>query len=464
MVVVRTDLRRHVDANGDEEVASRKGAVGRRGVRLLALLLIGLVLAGVAVGVYLFARSARSATSAVPASGASGSIVPVDPSGPPGAVVRIAPNGTGRGDTASWSDAAPLSALPDILAAARPGTQVWLRADAGPYRLTQPLGLSGGGIGGAPAVVRGVDAQGAPQPAEIVGDRADPYDPHGAAGVEALRLLGGADHLVFQDLAFRNVGDGAFRIAADVQDLTIRQVTATNVRRFIENNASGGASTATISGLTVANVKVQGYSRQFARIQYNSNNIVFDGDSGDSQGQDHDPFSQGIQLEGTVHNVDIRNTSMTNSVSTEGEYWNGDGFSAEEDTYDIRFTNTYAAGNTDGGYDIKSRSAVMTDVKAADNKRNFRFWGHVTVNGCTASDPKIRGGTGNQAQVHATGTAVVTMTRCTFTDADPKTVVLNVDETARLTVNDSTIENAGDVEMVEPGATLDGSGVAVRNR
>ncbi|MDN5857114.1 MAG: hypothetical protein L0H84_00695 [Pseudonocardia sp.] len=378
-----------------------------------------------------------------------------------GAVVRIAPDGTGRGDTSSWSDAAPINALPAILAAAAPGTQVWLRADAGPYHLSQSLQLHSGGAAGAPVVVRGVDAQGAPLPAEIIGDRAAPYDPNGARGDEVFRLLSGADHLVFQELAFRNVGNGAFRIGADISDLTIRQITATNVRRFIENTASGAAATATISGLTVSNVTVKGYSRSFARIRYDSHDIVFDGNSGDSEGQDHDPFSQGIQLNDTVHDVDIRNTSMTNSISTDRDYWNGDGFSAEEQTYDIRFTNTYAAGNTDGGYDIKSRSATMIDVRAADNKRNFRFWGNITVDGCTGTDPKQRGGTGTQAQVHATSAAVVTMTRCTFIDDDPRTIVFDVDGTARLTVTNSTVEHAGSLETVEPRAALQRDGVRV---
>lgn len=378
-----------------------------------------------------------------------------------GPVVRIAPGGTGTGQTTSWDDAAPLHQLPQILAAAAPATQVWLLADRGPYQVTEPLTLTNGGTASTPLVVRGVDEDGDPMAAEMIGTRTEPYDPAGNRGQEVFRLLGGADHLVFQELAFRNVGNGAFRIGADIADLTIRQSTATNVRRFIENTATQRGATATIDGLTVTNVTVTGYSRGVARLRYDSHRIRFDGVSGDSQGQDGDPFTMGIHLAGTVHDVDIRNTSMTNSISTKGQYWNGDGFTSEAETYDIRFTHTYSAGHTDGGYDLKSRSALLSDVTAADNKRNFRFWGNITVEGCRATDPLLRGGSGTQAQIHATNKAVVTLRNCTIADDDPNTIIFDVDGTARLTVTDTVVERAPEAraETVEPGAELKTVGV-----
>lgn len=370
-----------------------------------------------------------------------------------GPVVRIAPDGTGDGGSGEWADAAALADLPRILETATPGTQVWLLADDGPYPLTKPLPLRHGGTAEAPVIVRGVDRGGSPRPAEIVGDRAEPFDPAGAPGPEVFRLLAGSDHLVFQELAFRNVGNGAFRIGADIAGLTIRQSTGTNVRRFIENTASEGAS-ASVTGLTVTNVDVDGYSRGVARLRYDSNDILFDGVTGDSQGQDGDPFAMGIHLADTVHDADIRNATMANSISTQGEYWNGDGFVTERDTYDIRFTSTRSTGHTDAGYDLKSRSATLLDIHASDSKRNFRFHGTATVDGCTAADPYKRGGSGTQAQIHVTSTADVTVRNCTLTDDDPATIVFDVDQTARLSVTETIVERAPDarIQTVEPGA------------
>lgn len=378
-----------------------------------------------------------------------------------GPVVRISPTGVGTGTSTSWADAAPLNTLPEILATATPGTQVWLLADAGPYLDPATLLIRHGGSEEAPVVVRGVSRDGDPRRAEIVGARIEPYDPAGTPGLEVFRLLGGADHLIFQELAFRNVGNGAFRIGSDITDLTIRQSTGTNVRRFIENTVSDGATTATVTGLTVTNVDVTGFSRGMARLRYDSNHIVFDGVTGDSQGQDGDPFAMGIQFADTVHDVDVRNTTMLNSISTQGKYWNGDGFATEEETYDIRFIDTYSAGNTDAGYDLKSRSTVLVDAVAADSKRNFRFWGEITVDGCRATDPRQRGGSGTQAQIHATAQAVVTINDCTITDGDPQTIVFDVDGTARLTVNDSVVQHSPQArtETVAPGADLKINGV-----
>ncbi len=378
-----------------------------------------------------------------------------------GPVVRIAPNGAGTGRSGRWDDAAPLRELPQILATAAPNTQVWLLADRGPYKVTEQLTIAHGGALAAPVVIRGVDKDGEPMAAEIVGTRVEPYDPAGDPGPEVFRLVSGADHLVFQEFAFNDVGNGAFRIAADITDLTIRQSTATNIRRFIEDNASQGSPTASVSGLTVANVTVTGYSRGVARLQYDSNRILFDGVSGDSQRQDGDPFPMGLEFADRVHDVDIRDTSMTNSTSTSGKYWNGDGFSAEEQTYNLRFAHTYSAGNTDAGYDIKSRSAFLTDVIASDNKRNFRFWGNAIVDGCRATDPVLRGGNGTQAQVYATSHAVVTLRGCTISDHDANTIVFDIDGTARVTASDTVVKRSpkARMETVQPGASLQIDGV-----
>jgi hypothetical protein len=377
--------------------------------------------------------------------------------------VRISPAGSAQGRGDSWATAATLDALPGLLPRAVPGTQFLLRADVGAYRLHTPLVLTHGGTATAGIVIRGVDVTGAPRPAELVGDRTEPYDPRGEPGQEAFRLLKGADHLTFSDLAFRNIGNGCIRIGADIADLTIRSVTATNVRRFIEDAISAGEKTATVDGLTVTDVTATGFSRAFARIQYDSHGLRFQHDTGDSHGQDGDPFAEGIELAGTVHDAVLTDVTMTNAVSTQGPYWNGDGFSAEADTYDLHFERTNASGNTDGGYDLKSRSATLIDVAASDNKRNYRFHGTITVEGCTGTNPHMRGGTGSQDQVQATQSAVVTMTGCTFTDDDSGTTVFDVDGTAKLAVTDSTVQHApgGPLQTVEPGASLQQSAVAV---
>jgi len=67
--------------------------------------------------------------------------------------------------------------------------------------------------------------------------------------------MSGATNLVFSNLNFADVGNGAFRIAQPVSGITIQDSSANNVRTFIENASSSGTTDASISGLTVKNVR-----------------------------------------------------------------------------------------------------------------------------------------------------------------------------------------------------------------
>lgn len=374
-----------------------------------------------------------------------------------GPVVYVSPKGEGNRSGAGWDTAASLQELTGLLRRAGPGTQVWLRGDQGDYSTGKPISITAAGSQESPIVIKGVDAKGgAGATPMLVGSRSDPWTPTGEQGKEVFTLTRGSGHVHFENLDFRNQGNGCFRLGADLADVSISRVRAGNVRRFLENFAAGDETSATVTGLVVRDVQVRGYSRAFARIQYDSSGLLFEDVLGDSQGQDGDPFAQGVELGDTVHDAVFRRASMNGSVDTTNDYWNGDGFSAENKTHDITFEDSSAAGNTDAGFDIKSQSATLTRVTATDNKRNYRFWGGITVSGCTGADPRKRGGSGTQDQVHATMGAKVTMTGCTFTDSSPDTTVFDVDGTASLVVDGARVRHAaaGRLEAVVDTGSL----------
>jgi hypothetical protein len=371
------------------------------------------------------------------------------------ATYHLSPNGAGRMDGTSWKNAARLSALPTLVDKAGPGGEVLLRADQGAYEVTSTIQLRAGGKAGAAVTIRGADASGAPRAAEIVSDR---NVAAGRTGSEVFRFMNGADHLVFEGLVFRNVGNGAFRFGADVQDVTIRRVKAHNVQRFIENNASKPNATASVTGLVLKDIQIQGFSRGAVRLRYNSSDVLIEDVQGDSEKQAHDNFAVGVTLEGTVHDVIIRRTAMGNAYNSKGEYWNGDGFTTERGVYNVRFENTRAFGNTDAGYDLKSKDTVLKGAYAGKNKRNFRVWSDsVTLQDCTGDDPHKAGGSGSEAQVWLADNARATVVDSRFINSD-KAAVFELSKGARLNLKGAvSYAGAGAVysELAE-GAAIDG--------
>lgn len=408
---------------------------------------IVIAVCGVTAGLWLW--SVRG-----PSAGPAPAIAPAEPPASPHAVLHITVAGAGDRDGVGVANAGRLEDLPGLVAASEPGDEVWIHA--GSYAQDAPVAITSGGAPGRPVVVRGVDGR-----PELVGSRADPYDADGPQGREVFRLLEGADHLRFVNLAFRNQGNGCFRIGADITDLAIADVTGDNVGRLVEDTASGERTSATVAGLEVTDATVRGYSESVIRLRYDTHSVVLADIQGDAQAQEQEPddFPIGVALEDTVHDVDVQRVAMRNNRSqrADDEYWNGDGFTAEADTYDLRFVDTYAGGNSDAGYDLKSTSTTLLRPVAEDNSRNFRFWGRgIEVRECLGRSPRRRGGRTTQAQVHGAGATDALLVDCSFTDDDPGTIVFDVDE-GTVRVEGGEVRHAADARLqgVEEGAHLD---------
>lgn len=317
----------------------------------------------------------------------------------------ITPSGTGDGS--SWQQAANITDLDTLIEQIAPGGEILIAGDLGEYNVAgQVISIDSGSDAAAPIQIRGAASQaGGNETPLFVGDRAPNWTPGQANGTEVFRLLEGANHLHFRDLDFKNIGNGAFRLGGNLTGITIEDMQADNVRRFVENYVSGGAQTASVSDLTIRDINVTGFSKGAIRLQYNTNNVLIEDVFGDSQQQDGDNFAMGVQLKGTVHSVTHRRVTMNNAVQRkdESQYWNADGFVTDWGTYDITYEDTFASGNTDGGYDLKSKDTLLIRAGAADNKRNFRIWRTATMIDVVSDDPLLRGGIGTTAHIHVLG-------------------------------------------------------------
>lgn len=336
-------------------------------------------------------------------------------------VFYISPTGAGSHSGSSAANAGTIYDLPKFIAAAGAGDEVRLLADKGSYKVTKQITIAAGGEAGAPITIRGAASDGTAMAATIVGTRATDWKPGLAEGVELFRLVGGADHLKFADLATKNIGNGVFRIGADIEDLTIKRVAATNVGRFIENYVSGGATSASVNWLTVEDVTVAGYSRNAIHLKYNSRNVTLRNVVGDSQQQNGGLILAGVALDGTVHDVLMDHVTMRNNYGrgAAGDYWNGDGFVAERGTYNLTFRDTVATGNTDSGYDIKGNNVSLIRASASGNNKNFRLWGaeSVTMTDSVSTDPRYFGGIGKPSHFQAPSGANVTLDNFRYSDS-----------------------------------------------
>lgn len=336
----------------------------------------------------------------------------------------ISPAGSGDKSGRDINNAASIGSLNTLIGRAGPGGELLLLADQGSYNVTGILGITRGGAEGQPVVVRGIDSAGNAMAAHFTGSRPADWQAGDASGNELFKLGAGADYLEFRDLKIDNVGT-AFRVTADIKDLHIEDIAANNVRRFFEDYAGAPSGTATINGLTIRDVDVRGFSRTAIRLQYDTNNVVIDNVTADMAGQTGDDLPAGVHLDGTVHDVTLSRVVMENIRSTAGAYFNGDGFATERGVYDVRFIDTIARGNSDGGYDLKSGGTVIVRGLSEENGRNYRLWGEATLVDSVGLNPVLRGGISEQNQLWLDDTAIVTVIGGRFADAGSRTKVIS---------------------------------------
>jgi hypothetical protein len=372
----------------------------------------------------------------------------------------ITPTGAGRADGSSWANAAKLGSINTMIAKVGPGGEVLVRADMGAYQLKGPVEIVRGGTSAGDVTIRGVDVNEADMLVHMKGTRMDVYTPGGAAGLDGLRLLTGANHLNIENFKLEDMGR-AIHVGSAIKDLKISNVVGENVQRLFDNDfRNGPTGDATITGLVIEDVTVHGFSKNAIRLSDNTNDVVIRNVVGDSERQDMDNFAMGVQLTDTVNNVLIENTTMRNAHSSLGGYWNGDGFVTERGVHNVRFVNTVATGSTDAGYDLKSTDTVLIGAYAADNKRNYRIWSDsITIIDSVSVDVHNRGGSGGTGHIQLATNAAVTLVNMDIYESNPRRTIFDVAELgARITLDDVNLYAGPDVRLMAQGV-----GSSVRN-
>jgi hypothetical protein len=356
--------------------------------------------------------------------------------------LHIAPDGVGDGS--SWSHAAPLASLPELLANIEPGGEILIAADRGVYQIAEPIDVSGGGQKSLEVTIRGVSAEsGAPMLAIVQGNRGGEE-----IGPSGFRLTRGAGNLRFSHFAFRDVGNGAFAITAPVSNVSIEDCTFENVYRFIENTADDGEGHASMRGFAIRRCRGERAERGFLRIRYNARDGVIEDCRARGLPNRGGFIPVGCALDDRASDIVYRRCVMEGFDQLDaGDYWNGDGFSDEPGNRNIRYEACEARGCTDGGFDCKSREVVLQDCVAEDNKRNFRIWSQRgSLSGCISRNPNFRGRAVENASpchlwIGGEEGAVVEVSNFTVEDADATPIIEFDNDEARIEVRGITINS-----------------------
>lgn len=220
-------------------------------------------------------------------------------------------------------------------------------------------------------------------------------------------IQAGAKNLRFQGQKVRDVGCvfDMSNVAAD--NLEFIDIEAVNFRDgFLTNEGS------TITNVLIKNFKGTGFSKKGIRFHGKCAGWKVINPQLNSGWQAHDNFAVGIEMYDTAHDILIDGGYTLNCRDTQGgsatKYWNGDGITAERGVKRVVIRYHRSAGHTDGGFDLKSTETTVENCVSADNKRNYRVWGSVTIRACESGNPRKRGGSGGFCHIWGGNTAKVT--------------------------------------------------------
>lgn len=245
-------------------------------------------------------------------------------------------------------------------------------------------------------------------------------------GITLLRVAPGVGYVAIRNLKV----DGhstAVRLEGRHRHLRLENIRVHNARDafWFEGGAVPGDAESGTRDLSVRRCTVDRFTKRGFRILGGNSQMELIDCHVDAGGQEWaaEVFPIGFHVLGGDHGVTDHDITFTHCSALRAwhdagaKYWNADGFAAERATGNLTWIGCLAAGNTDGGWDVKSTRATLVGCASIGNKRNFRFWASelpVTLENCLSAysfEPKRESpGLGAWIQPGAT----VRMTRCTF--------------------------------------------------
>jgi len=379
-------------------------------------------------------------------------------------VAYVAPTARGTGDGSTTANASGgLTSIVPLLDAGF--NDIRLLSNSGAFA-EAAVDIKRKGSATFPILIRGVGADGVTLARALIsGARVSPYDSAEAtSGGPVFRFYEGWGQIKFSHVDFEKVEE-CFTFRAPGSAFTLEKSDATNVRWGV-SQPSGLVPAATVSGMTLRDVKVNGYSRSAFRMRYDTNNILCERVYADSQRNDGDSFTMAFVCDDTVHDAKFIDCDAHNNIQTRkgtvlltgADYWNGDGFVSEAGAYNLEYTRCKSSGSTDGGFDLKHNNVlgtlVLTDCESWNNKRNYRIWrSDAKLVRCVARNPIKEGGSGTGLNIWiGEGSMNVLATNCILEEQLNNYAMFGINANSSLTID------GGSMTLFPNGVITDSEG------
>jgi hypothetical protein len=307
---------------------------------------------------------------------------PQPPSDPAPVDRYVTPHGAGAMDGSDWDNAFAGDGVGGLQAAWNAtGKNNTLHVGSGTYVVPQTLSLSSGGSD--PLTLKklvGVDTGGgAPV---FQGD----YTLSNQINRSFIDVPLGVDYWQIENLVIRNYYYGVYA-RGQHEGIRIFDVDMHDMSdgvylwgRATRSNPDAGSHDIVIKGGEYTN-----YTKSAVRFRngnYNASVIGVTADAGGQANYASGNFPMGFRIGNSPedahifdHDIVFQDVVSRNSWHQDGsDYWNGDGFAAERQTYNLTYVRSKAFDSTDGGWDDKSANPAFIDTVSFGNKRNYRIW------------------------------------------------------------------------------------------
>jgi hypothetical protein len=304
----------------------------------------------------------------------------------------------------------------------------------------------------APIILRGALPDGSPAPWRARGDRMRVWDRNLRSVQQGKGLFDlDADYVTIQGLqahhmswVFRAVGGVGDREGIVMERCHFEQIT-----RILETK--NGSDAGGLKYSYFRHITARGHSKALFKIQQTSHYVWLIDIDGDSQFQDGDNFSAGVQFDEDAHHCYVWGSTFRNVRDTLDDYWNGDGVSAESTNDSIEVDGCRFENITDGGVDSKAPNTKIKNSTFIGCKKSVRSWSpSLEIDNIKSFEPVRLGGTGEACHIwHQDGAGPVVAKNSLFVNKTTSVPVLIADADNGNTGSTGRLENCRVIQRAD---------------